>query len=150
MENHQLVSDLKELIQIANDGKEGYFSASEVTENPRLKSLFIEFANQRDDYAKALKAHLLKHGAVSENEEGGILGMLHRTWIDIKQAFSSTEDEAILSAIETGEKAALAKYEKAMEDHATHADHLYLLKEQRDGVLNALKAIETIHIEMAH
>jgi uncharacterized protein (TIGR02284 family) len=150
MENNQLINDIKGLINIANDGKEGYQSAAEVTDNPNLKAIFLKFASEREAYAEALKAHLVKHGAISENEEGGILGLLHRTWIDIKQAFSSTEDEAILGAIETGERVALEKYEKAMEDYVTHADHLYLIKEQRDGILNALKAIETLHIDMEH
>jgi uncharacterized protein (TIGR02284 family) len=150
MENNQIITDLKGLINIVNDGKEGYQSASEVTNSPALKALFIKFASERESYANELKAHILKHGGISENENGGILGALHRTWIDIKQALSSKADEAILSAIETGEKAALEKYEKAMEDYAAHEDHLYLLKSQRDGVLNALKAIETIHIEMEH
>jgi uncharacterized protein (TIGR02284 family) len=150
MENNQLVSDLKELIQIANDGKEGYQSAAEVTQNLQLKALFLKFAKERELYAEALKMHLLKHGAVSENETGGILGLLHRTWIDIKQAFSSTQDEAILAAIETAETVALEKYEKVMEDYVTHADHLSLIKEQRDGILNALKAVEVLHLEMEH
>lgn len=148
--NSQIISDLKGLINIVNDGKEGYEAASEVTSSLQLKALFLKFAAEREVYANELKAHILKHGGSSENESGGILGALHRTWMDIKQALSSTENEAILSAIETGEKAALEKYEKAMEDYGNHADHLYLLKSQRDGILNALKAIETIHIEMEH
>lgn len=148
--NEQVISDLKGLINIANDGKEGYESASETTSNPQLKTLFLKFASERAAYAEELKAHITKHGGMSTNDGGGILGALHRTWIDIKQALSSKEDEAILSAIETGERTALEKYEKAMEDYAAHADHLYLLKSQRDGILNALKAIETLHMELEH
>ncbi|MDQ7949662.1 MAG: PA2169 family four-helix-bundle protein [Pedobacter sp.] len=151
MENNaQIISDLKGLINIANDGKEGYESASEITNDPQLKSLFLKFASERALYAEELKAHIAKHGGTSTNDSGGILGAIHRTWIDIKQALSSKEDEAILAAIETGENAALEKYEKAMEDYATHADHIYLLKSQRDGILNALKAIETLHMRLDH
>lgn len=133
-QDEQVISDLKELINIDNDGKEGYLSASETTDNPKLKALFLTFSNERAAYAAELKAHILKHGGTSDNESGGILGVLHRAWIDVKQTLSSKEDAAILGAIETGEKAALEKYEKAMEDYAHHADHLQLLKSHRDGI----------------
>ncbi|RZK59798.1 MAG: PA2169 family four-helix-bundle protein [Pedobacter sp.] len=145
MGSNTVIDDLKGLINIINDGKEGYEAAAEAIEKPALKAEFLKFAAQRAVYAQELKAHILKHGDVSENENGGILGVLHRTWIDIKQALSSKEEEAILGAIETGENAALAKYDQALEDHAHHADHLALLKEQRDGILSALKEIEVLH-----
>ncbi len=142
-ENKEIISDLKGLVNILNDGKEGYESAAETTESTELKSLFRNFAVQRSEYAQELKAHLAQHGGESENESGGVLGALHRTWIDIKQALSSKEDKAILGAIETGEKAAIEKFDIALEDPATHADHISLLQKQRTGIREALSEIET-------
>ncbi|RYG15814.1 MAG: PA2169 family four-helix-bundle protein [Chitinophagaceae bacterium] len=146
--NKTLVEDLKGLVNIVNDGKEGYLSAADVTESKELKDLFLRLASQRVGYANELKNHITLHGGDSDNEEGGILGALHRTWIDIKQALTSKEDEAILGAIETGENAAIEKYDKVIEDYATHADHIELLKKQRTGILEALKEIETYHIRL--
>ncbi len=143
--NSQIISDLKGLINIVNDGKEGYETAAGATERPALKAAFLKFADERKQYAEELKAHILKHGGVSDNESGGVLGVLHRTWLDIKQALSSNQDEAILAAIETGENAALEKYDQALADHAHHEDHQYLLKTHRDGILNALKEVEVLH-----
>jgi uncharacterized protein (TIGR02284 family) len=94
--NSTVIEDLKGLVNIVNDGKEGYLSASDVTDSLELKDLFLRLASQRVGYANELKSHIALHGGESENEEGGILGVLHRTWIDIKQALSSREDEAIL------------------------------------------------------
>lgn len=139
--NDEIISDFKRLINILNDGKEGYNSASETTEDPELKGLFLNYAVQRGLYADELKAHLLEHGGESENESGGVLGALHRTWIDIKQAFSSKEDSAILSAIETGEEAAIEKFEEAINDPSTHADHVDLLQRQVTGIREALSQI---------
>lgn len=141
--NNEIISDLKGLVNIVNDGKEGYESASETTDNIELKGLFLKYSAQRAGYAMELKKHIAQHGGDSENEDGGILGSLHRTWIDIKQALSSKEDAAILSAIETGEKAAIEKFDKCLEDYASHADHIGLLQKQRTGILEALKEIET-------
>jgi len=143
--NNEIISDLKGLVNIVNDGKEGYESASEATESIELKALFLKYAAQRADFAAELKAHIAQHGGDSENEEGGILGALHRTWIDIKQALSSKEDAAILGAVETGEQAAIDKYDKVLEDYASHADHIVLLQRQRTGILEALREIETYH-----
>ncbi|MNK17104.1 hypothetical protein D3C87_352870 [compost metagenome] len=146
--NKKVIEDLKGLVDIVNDGKEGYLSASEATDSVELRDLFLRLASQRVGYANELKNHLTLHGGSSENEDGGILGVLHRTWIDIKEALSSKEDEAILGAIETGEQAAIEKYDRILEDYATHAHHIGLLQKQRTGILEALKEIETYHIRL--
>jgi uncharacterized protein (TIGR02284 family) len=145
--NNEIISDLKDLLSIINDGKEGYESASEATDKIELQGVFLKFAAQRAAYADELKTHIATHGALAENESGGVLGALHRTWIDIKQALSSKEDTAILEAIVTGEKSAVEKFDKYISDYVDHADHLDLLKRQREGVLNALKEIEQLLIE---
>ncbi|MEO6686232.1 MAG: PA2169 family four-helix-bundle protein [Dyadobacter sp.] len=141
--NKEIISDLKDLVQVINDGKEGYESAAEATDNPELKALFAKYSAQRAVYAQELKSHIATHGGESTNEEGGVLGALHRTWIDIKQALSSKEDTAILEAVETGEKAALEKYDSALENYVEHADHIELLRKQRTGIAEALAAIQT-------
>ena len=125
--NKEIISDLKGLVSIINDGKEGYESAAETTESLDLKAIFLKYAAERKAYELEVKAHLTQHGGTSDNDEGGILGAIHRTWIDIKEALSSKEDEPILGAIETGEKAAIEKYDALIEHPETHADHLDLL-----------------------
>lgn len=142
--NKEIISDLKDLLSILNDGKEGYESAGEATESIELQGTFLKYAAQRAGYAEELRAHIATHGENAENESGGVLGALHRTWIDIKQALSSKEDTAILDAVVTGEKAAIEKYDKYISDYADHADHIELLKKQRAGVLEALKEIESL------
>lgn len=143
--NNEIINDLKGLVNIVNDGKEGYESAAEATDSIELQGLFLKYSAQRASYAMELKDHIATHGGGSENESGGILGALHRTWIDIKQALSSKEHVAILSAIETGEKAAIEKYDQVLEDYQSHADHIELLQRHRTGILEALKEIETYH-----
>jgi uncharacterized protein (TIGR02284 family) len=144
--NEEVISDLKTLLSLVNDGKEGYEHAAEVTENPTLKTLFKEMEGERIVYASELKAHIATHGGEADNEDGGILGGLHRTWITVKQALTSKEDKAILEAITTGEKAAIAKYNEYIADYADHAEHLTLLKDQRDGIQVALGEIEALKI----
>nr|WP_294895907.1 PA2169 family four-helix-bundle protein [uncultured Pedobacter sp.] len=148
MENQeQIVSDLKGLINILNDGKIGYKEAVSNVDSANLKSTFLELSNQRYAYEEELKEHLLQHGGASDNDEGGVLGTLHRAWLDIKDAFTSKNDAAILEAIITGEKAALAKYDEVLEDYRDHADHYALLMKQREGIASALSKIETLKVQ---
>jgi uncharacterized protein (TIGR02284 family) len=145
--NKEIISDLKDLLSIVNDGKEGYESASETTDKIELKGVFLKYSAQRAGYAEELRAHIAEHGADAENESGGVLGALHRTWIDIKQALSSKEDAAILDAIVTGETTALEKYDKYIADYIDHADHIDLLKRQRAGVDAAIDEIEALVLQ---
>ena len=144
----KVIEDLKSLVNTLNDGREGYLSASEVVNSIELKSMFLHFANQRAAYAEELKTHVETHGGNSDNEEGGILGALHRTWIDVKQALSSKEDEAVLSAIETGEQAAIEQYDKVLAEHSMFTEHIGLLQKHRTGILEALKKVETYHSQI--
>ena len=145
MENNQeIISDLRGLINIINDGKEGYKSSADATDNVELKAVFLKYVAQRALYENELKAHIAKHGGTSENEDGGILGAIHRTWIDIKEALTDKSETAVLGAVITGENAALEKYDMAIEDNKLHQDHLNLLTEQRNGIAEALKEIEVL------
>lgn len=147
--NQEIIDDLKGLVKIVNDGKEGYESAAETTDNAQLKTLFYGFSVERATYAADLKSHISIHGGETHNEDGGLLGALHRTWIDVKQAFTSHESHAILEAITTGEKSAIAAYDEVLADYTDHADHYNLLKNQRDGIQSTLYKIETLSKQYA-
>lgn len=138
----EVINDLQEVLQLVNDGKEGYKVAAESTDTAELKAFFLKISGERIVYAAELKEHIALHGEEAENESGGILGGLHRTWLTIKQAMISKEDKAILNAITTGERAAIEKYDACIADFADHADHMSLLTEQRDGIKAALSEIE--------
>lgn len=150
MENdNKIVSDLKGLISIVNDGKEGYEEAAKNVNSSELKNIFHELSAQRAEYALELKSHITEHGGKSENEDGGVLGALHRTWMDIKQALTGKEEKAILEAIVTGENAALEKYKEVMKDYEDHSDHYTLLTRQKDGIELALQKIKSLQIQYA-
>ena len=148
--NKEIVSDLNSLINILNDGKQGYESAAETTDSLELKAVFGKYALERAAYATELKAHIKQHGGnEDDNDNGGLLGAAHRAWIDIKQAVTGNDNKSILDAIVTGEKAAIEKYDGYIADYTDHADHLPLLKKQRDSIQQALSQIESLKIQNA-
>ncbi len=142
--NNKIITALKGLVSIVNDGKEGYISAADSTDNVELKAVFLKYAAQRKVYETELKAHVMKHGGDSDNDEGGILGAIHRTWIDIKEALTDKSETALLGAVTTGENVALEKYDSAIKENELHADHMNLLTTQRNGIAEALKEIEVL------
>lgn len=109
-----------------------------------LKAVFLKYVAERTMYATELKGHIAKHGGDSENTEGGLLGAIHRTWIDIKDALTDKSETAVLSAVVTGEKAALDKYDSVIKNNQLHSDHLDLLTKQRNGIAEALREIEVL------
>lgn len=148
--NEEIVSDLNSLVTILNDGKQGYESAAETTDSLELKAVFGKYALERAAYAAELKAHIKQHGGnEDDNDNGGILGAIHRGWIDVKQAVTGNDNKAILDAIETGEKSAIEKYDGFIADYTDHADHLALLKKQRDGIQTDLTQIQSLQVQNA-
>jgi uncharacterized protein (TIGR02284 family) len=142
--NKEIVNDLKDLLSIINDGKEGYETASETTDKIELQGVFLKYAAQRALYASEMKEHIATHGGTTDNETGGVLGVLHRTWIDIKQTLTGKGDKSILDAVVTGETTALEKYNKYIADYTDHADHIDLLRRQRDGIQEAIQEIHSL------
>ncbi|WP_368077639.1 DUF2383 domain-containing protein [Mucilaginibacter sp. L3T2-6] len=65
-----------------------------------------------------MEKYIIVHGGEAVYEDGGLLGGLHRTWINIKQAFRSKKDKGILTAITDGERAAVAKYDEYIADYS--------------------------------
>jgi uncharacterized protein (TIGR02284 family) len=142
--NKEVIRDLKNLLAIINDGKEGYESSSQATDKIELKGVFLKYAAQRALFASELSTHIARHGGDAQNESGGVLGALHRTWIDVKHALSSKEDKAILDAVITGETMALQAFNRHIADHADQADHIALLRRQRDGIHDAIQEMHTL------
>ena len=146
--NEEIVSDLNGLVNILNDGKEGYESAAKTTDSLELKAVFAKDALDRVANAAELKAHIKAHGGNEDgNDSGGLLGAVHRGWIDLKQAITGNDNKAILDSIVTGEKAAIEKYDAIIADYADHADHLALLQKQRDGIQEDLNQIESLKLQ---
>jgi uncharacterized protein (TIGR02284 family) len=107
------VSILEDLIEINNDGNHGYKTAADDIDNPAYKTLFYGYAQQRAQFAAELEREAQLLGRDPDAGES-VLGAIHRGWINIKSAFTSGGSEAILGECETGDKAALETYEKAL------------------------------------
>lgn len=148
MEDRQkeTVSVLNHLIEICEDGREGYKQAAENIENPELQQLFGQYSQQRARYASELRDEVRRLGGEPE-DEGSVTGALHRGWINIKSALTSQDLEAVVAECERGEDTALEDYKQALESPLP-ANLQPMIREQYDGVRQAHDRIRSLEISL--
>ena len=138
----ETIKTLEGLISILEDGKLGYTNAAEHVENPAMKTDFLEYARERALFIVELQNQINKLGKSTDTSGGGPLGALHRTWIDIKSAFTGGDTEAIINACVTGEEAAIEKYKMALEENHLEHDQIYIVSKQLNSIQNTLSQIK--------
>ncbi|GAA3728484.1 PA2169 family four-helix-bundle protein [Flavobacterium ginsengisoli] len=138
----ETVKTLEGLISILEDGKLGYTDAAEHVENPAMKTDFLEYARERALFIVELQNQINKLGKSTDTSGGGPLGVLHRTWIDIKSAFTGGDTESIINACITGEEAAIKKYKMALEENHLEHDQIYIVSKQLNSIQNTLSQIK--------
>jgi uncharacterized protein (TIGR02284 family) len=116
--NKATIETLNDLVQINNDRILGYENAlKEVEDGDELKSIFLE----KIDESRRLKLTLVTEVEVlGSNAETGtsVSGKIHRTWLDVKAAFSGHNDKSVLEECEFGEDAIKKAYKSALaEEH---------------------------------
>ena len=104
---------LRHLIDICMDGERGFRAAAAAVNDPKLRTLFTNLAEERARFAAALVPHLQRLGGTLDHEGTGA-GALHRTWINLKAHVPGHGDHAIVTEAERGEHAALDAYDEAL------------------------------------
>jgi len=112
-EHEEVLSTLKNLIEICRDGQQGYLDAAEHITDTGLRAFFNEQSLERSRYAGELQSELLRMGQDDSKASGSIAGALHRGWLDLTANIGG--DDAVLSAVEQGEDSAKKAYEAAVE-----------------------------------
>lgn len=109
-------SVLNNLIETLKDGQEGFKQAADSVSDPKLKSLFREYSQQRSRFATALQSQARRHGETDPETSSSASGALHRGWINLKSAITGGDEHAILAECERGEDSAVEEYKKALDD----------------------------------
>ena len=115
MTKTQDVATLNSLIATTRDSIEGYSDAAEKATNDQYASMFRHFADQRQRVVGELTQTVRDCGGDPESS-GTIAGAAHRTWMDLRDAVTGSDDKAIIAEVERGEDHIKAKFEEAMRD----------------------------------
>ena len=106
----------KDLMQILEDGKEGFHKAAEKLESTDRADLavhFRRFGDERARFYEELQGLAASYGD-GISESGSVVGTLHRTWMSLKDALAGSDPHGVLDAAEQGEDHAVATFEKAL------------------------------------
>lgn len=128
----EFISVLNNLIETCKDGENGFREAAQEIRNPELKALFLDFANQRGQYAVELQQRVSQLGQTPENT-GSVAASLHRRWIDLKSSLTGKSDQAVIDECERGEDIALESYRNALASDLP-SDLRTLVERQFSGV----------------
>ncbi len=110
----EMSSVLNDLIETLKDGQKGFQEAAEAVKDSQLKSLFIEYSQQRGRFARDLQTQAQSLGNEPETSSSAA-GALHRGWINLKSVVTGGDDHAILAECERGEDSAAEEYKKALD-----------------------------------
>jgi uncharacterized protein (TIGR02284 family) len=128
----EFISVLNNLIETCKDGENGFREAAQEVKNPALKTLFLDFANERGQYATELQQRVSQLGQAPETT-GSVAASLHRRWIDLKSSITGKSDQAVIDECERGEDIALETYRDALATDLPH-DLKALVERQFGGV----------------
>lgn len=111
-----IVKTLNELIDVCLDGQKGFQDAAEgLHAHPELRARCLQYATERGHFAQELQQEVRQFD-VRPDDNGTVLGALHRGWLDIRKAVA-IDQEAIIAECERGEDVAKETYEKALNDY---------------------------------
>jgi uncharacterized protein (TIGR02284 family) len=133
MKNSEVISVVRDLIQILEDGREGFRLAADAIDNSDLKKLFTHYSEQHAQFATDLHNLSRGFGDPAYDQNGSLESTFHRGRLNLMSAIGTNDPAAILAECERGEEHAVSEYRKALDrslpieiQHALEAQGLEL------------------------
>ncbi len=134
---------LNNLLTKSYDAEAGYKKAAEKVSNAGLKNFFNNRAQDRYNFGHEIKEEVRSFG--QEVDKGtSFTADAHRAWMDIKAAFTTDNDEAVLEEAIRGEKASVETYNEVLAETSLPNSTRSLLEKQRNSIQNALNEVKTL------
>ena len=102
----EILDQLNKLVTSSNDAEEGYKEAADNVDDNELKALFLQQSRQRADFARELGREIQTLGGDADKGTS-LTADLHRAWINVKSAFTSNDDKAVVQECHRGDQEAL-------------------------------------------
>ena len=140
---------LRDLSELLIDSRKGYDLAAQKVEDPQLKALLRRFGSGRIPMTIDIDHAIATLGAMDKVPEAGtVKGQLHRTWMEIRDAISTTDNANVLDECKRGERFILGRYEGVAEEKDL-SDHLRGMLSRHRGVIEG-NLIEVSELEKLH
>lgn len=144
--NDNVISILNGLIETCKDGQEGFKTAAEGIKDSAIKKLFLEYSQQRAQFAGELQGLVRSLGGDPE-KTGSVAAALHRGWMDIKSAVTGEDEHAVLSECERGEDSAVTAYQDALKENLP-ANLVGVIQRQFQAIQEAHNRVRTLRDTM--
>lgn len=134
--NETLAETLNDLVKINNDRITGYEKAAEQTDHidVDLQAIFHKMANESRTYVGELNEKIVSLGEDAAADTT-VSGKIYRVWMDVKNLFTGSDRQSILSSCEFGEDAAQKAYNDALHTEAEmNAETRQLIMDQKDSL----------------
>jgi len=109
------ISVLNNLITTTIDSADGFERAAEDASSGRFAQMFREFGGERRRCVSHLQDTVRNLGG-TPNDDGSLTAGVHRRWLDLRDALTGADDQAIIEEVERGEDHIKSKYEDALAD----------------------------------
>ncbi|QMW00300.1 ferritin-like domain-containing protein [Spirosoma foliorum] len=132
----EILDQLSQLLTLSHDAEKGYQEAAENVDDNDLKILLQTQSRQRAEFAQELDREIRALGG--EPDEGtSLTADLHRAWINIKSAFSTNDDKAVVQECHRGDQEALNTYNSVLQETDLAASTRELLLQQKHSIDSA-------------
>ncbi|WP_372916680.1 PA2169 family four-helix-bundle protein [Salegentibacter sp.] len=142
----EIAEKLNRLLEKNIDAEKGYRFSSENVKDPQLKAFFAERAEERYDFIHQLRTEIRNFGEAPK-EESSIAGDAHRTWMNLKTAFSPNKAQTTLEEAVRGEKAAVEEYEEVLDNPELPASTANILLKQKNAIVAALNKVKSLKLQ---
>ncbi len=140
----EVVGDkLNILLEKSYDAEKGYQKAAENADSLSLKAFFERKSKERNQFGHALKTEIRSYGQ-EVHKGGSATGAMHRTWMDVKSFFAADNDESMLEAAITGQRAAVDDYEDVLKEINLPPTTFTLLRNQVDFIKKDLLIVKKL------
>jgi uncharacterized protein (TIGR02284 family) len=140
-EHSEQISTLNTLIATTIDSINGYEDSAQNIDNERLREIFRQRANERQEVVENLRSEVRRLGGNPE-DDGTFLGKAHQRFEDLKAAITGRDEKAIINEVERGEDYLKGKFEAALNGNTLSGD-------SRAAVERCFQSVRSGHDQMS-
>jgi uncharacterized protein (TIGR02284 family) len=108
------IDTLNSLLRTTIDSVNGYENSAQELKSERLRQVFRERADQRQQVVQQLREEIRRMGG-DPADSGSMMGQMHHVWEDLKGAVTAQDDEATINQTEAAEDYLKEQYEDALD-----------------------------------
>ena len=144
MDSQTTVAPLNDLYQLVGDSIKGYEEASRKVKTPELSTFLSEMAMERTQMKYELGTTIKRLDPHQSLDKGTLKGDVHRAWMNIREALSSSSDHSVLDECARGEAYLTNRYKTVLENQYLPSAVLPMLREQSSKIAVTRSTVEQL------